>query len=680
METNPDGQETPNRRSSFVPPAENSDFTPHLPDVDSSSENEQINFFPAVETSQPFEKPAQPAANTIPKRHSLSQSEINAVIGDGNKMSSTEQIELLETQMKLRQTDAETALAFLDVIHRSLPEDAVRLLSELKETFGDIAPEIMEVSMNSPQEPQKIEAVGSEQVELDASISEESTPESTDQPETSPAYSDGLAHEENVTDESKKGWQLAVPHSLDDESFEPVARHRAWDFVLFIAAVVSVVIPLSSAVFSGLANPLPELITEMVGLPGMLATAVSVLVAWVMSHLARRRSTITGNSWRIAAFETMGKLSGSLMVFLASISILSILTIILLSSASGYETEIAESDWFSTIKQSLGSNAHPSILIAGVTMLLGFVISALPRSLFRDKLLVLAGASAAGVGLVSLMGLGIIATTSLSQTVDFDLITVSAAALPIACVMLFASYPAINHITRKDDGDPGLIWVVIGLGIGALLGGGSLLLQLLAPEADAYFAAGNPALRIASSMPPWFLVIGSLSFLLPLVLVSALSGRTVSMATVRDDRRPGWLVVRLIMLLIPLGIIAIDVTGLGEQFMPYLPGIGLVSIPAMALIGSQAGSAIAGFRDVKPFAKVLNAIIALLFTLLGIALTLGTIPVLSESFNGFLGSYLPDASLIPMVQAFTPVAVAVLTAALTLITTAAGTVRSSDSK
>lgn len=683
METNPGGQDMPLRRSSFVPPTDNSDFTPHLPDADAAFGEERIDFFPAVETSQPVEKPVHQPVNTIPKRHSLSQTELTAVIGDGNGMSSTEQIELLETQMKLRQSDAESALAFLDVIHRALPGEAGRLLSELQDTFGDVAPEILEVSLDGATENVNPDEESEVTPPVESSVHIEPEPEPESEP-VQPVAAETLnsdASESVDTDpsEAKTGWQLTVPHSLDDDSFESVDRHRAWDLVLFIAAVVSVIIPLTSAIFSGLANPLPELITEMVGLPGMLATAVAVLVAWVMSHLARRRSTITGNSWRISASETMGKISGTLMVSLASISILAVLTTILLSSASGYE-DISKADWFAPVIAALGSNVHASVLIASVAMLVGFVIAALPRSLFRDKLLVLAGASAVGVGLISLMGLGIIATTSLGQSIDFDLLTVAGATLPIAGVMLFASYPAINHITRKDEDDPGLIWVIIGLGIGALIGGGSLLLQLLTPEADAYFAAGNPALRIAGELSPWYLVIGSLSFGLPLVLVSALAGRTVSMATVRDDRRPGWLAIRLILVLLPIGIAALDVTGYGQPVLQYLPGLALLSVPAMALIGSQAGSAVAGFRDVKPFAKVLNAVIAILFTLLGVGLTLGTTPVLSESFAGYLGGYLPSADSLPAVYALTPVAVAVMTAVFTLISTASGTVRSADSK
>ena len=74
------------------------------------------------------------------------------------------------------------------------------------------------------------------------------------------------------------------------------------------------------------------------------------------------------------------------------------------------------------------------------------------------------------------------------------------------------------------------------------------------------------------------------------------------------------------------------------------------------------------------------AVIAILFTLLGVGLTLGTTPVLSESFAGYLRGYLPSADSLSAVYALTPVAVAVMTAVLTLISTAAGTVRSADSK
>ncbi|MEY4319175.1 MAG: hypothetical protein RL378_279, partial [Actinomycetota bacterium] len=262
------------RRSSFVAASEeNAAFVPILPAVGSTPIPlaSDVNYFPTVATGQPsLREPAPPARLVVPTRKSMSEEEIATVFAESAEMTSSEQISMLDAQVTLREDDLRTAKEFVAHLRLAKPADAQPLLDELKKVFADVDPKIASLSL------------GDEPVLESLTIAVDEAPAATETQSTTGSPST-LATLLEVA-------PPAVPsRDFPQETFVN-GRYRGWNAVILVATMVAILIPVTSAVFTGFGAPVPVNIESMLSSSGAFAAIVALLAALPLVVLARSTS------------------------------------------------------------------------------------------------------------------------------------------------------------------------------------------------------------------------------------------------------------------------------------------------------------------------------------------------------------------------------------------------------
>ncbi len=647
------------RRSSFVAASEeNADFVPILPAVGSTPipAASDVNFFPTVATGQPsLREPAAPARLVVPTRKSMSEEEIATVFVESADMTSSEQIGLLDAQVTLREDDFRTAKEFVAVLRTAKPSEAQPLLDELKQIFADVDPLIASLSLGDKP------AVDSPSAAIDEVIA--ATPIAS---ETAPAASPAV-----VAEPTPK--TVGIDESSSAASVN--GRYRGWSVVMFMATVFAVLIPVTSAVFTAFGSPAPGSVESMLGTAGVFVVGVALVAVTPLVLLARSTSIRHALTTRVAVQRAAGVVGGTVLSTIGSIAVLVGVLTVLLVTSQGVGLQLSSIPGVTSTLAQFAPLAHVSVIVVALIVLVGFGIASLPRAAYRGLLLALGGFTLVGPAIVILIGMAVVATSGSAGAFTLENIIIATGIIPI-CVILFAGVESgVATLVRRDEKPLYGISLYIGLAAGIGYAAWVLLAGIGSDALGNVFVGSNPALHIVASSTELAFIAGTIAFAVPLVLIAALIGRSLMMTTVNDDRAAGSWLIRTIVLIVPLIVLGLDLTGVAGDITAVLPGIPFVSISLMVIVGLMAGASVASRRELSGVARVLNAIFAMLLMVVGLALTSWSVPGLANIYDSAIAPLASSLGLSGTVTLVVPTGILVFTFVLSLLVSTFGVVR-----
>jgi hypothetical protein len=647
------------RRSSFVAASEeNADFVPILPAVGSTPipAASDVNFFPTVETGQPsLREPAAPARLVVPTRKSMSEEEIATVFVESADMSSSEQIAMLDAQVTLREDDFRTAKEFVSVLRTAKQGEAQPLLDELKQIFADVDPRIATLSLGDQT------AVDSPSAAIEDIIA--ATPTAS---ETAPTASPAMVAEPTPT-----------PVAIDEPSSAAsvTGRFRGWSAVLFMATVVAVLIPVTSAVFTAFGSPVPGSVESLLGPAGVFVVAVALVAVTPLVLLARSTSVRHALTTRVAIQRAAGVVGGTFLSTIGSIAVLVGVLTVLLVTSQGVGLQLSSIPGVTSTLAQIAPQAHVSVIVVALIVLVGFIIASLPRAAYRGLLLALGGFTLVGPAVVIFIGMAVVATSGPAGMFTPENIVIATGIIPV-CVILFAGVESgVATVVRRDEKPMYGISLYIGLAAGLGFAAWVLLSGIGSDALGNVFVGSNPALHIVASSTELAFIAGSIAFAVPLVLIAALIGRSLMMTTVSDDRAAGSWLIRAFILIVPLIVLGLDLTGVAGDITTVLPGIPFVSIPLMVIVGLMAGASVASRRQLGGGARLINAIFAMLLMVVGLALTSWSVPGLAPLYDSAIAPLASTLGLSGTVSLVVPTGILVFTFVLSLFVSMFGVVR-----
>ncbi|CAB4632108.1 unannotated protein [freshwater metagenome] len=648
------------RRSSFVAAsAENADFVPILPAVGSTPipAASDVNYFPTVATGQPsLREPAPPARLVVPTRKSMSEEEIATVFAESAEMTSSEQILMLDAQVTLREDDLRTAKEFVAHLRLTKPADAQSLLDELKQVFADVDPKIASLSLSD--EPMSDTPTKDVNDTLGASTTQTVT-----------SSTSTLATLLDSTSSAVPARQISQGQSVN-------GRHRGWNVVMLVATMVAILIPVTSAVFTGFGSPVPVNTELMLNSSGVFAAIVALLAALPLVLLSRSTSIRHALSTRAAIQRVAGAIGGTLLWTIGSLVVLVGLLTVLLVTSQGVGLQLNSIPGVASTLAQFAPHAHASVLVVALIVIVGFVIASLSRRAFRGVVLALAGFTLIGPTIVILTGLAVVATTNTGAVLTSENIVIATGIIPIGVILFAGIESGTATVVRRDEnaviGLPLYIGLAAGLGFAAWV-----LVAGMSPDALGDLLVGsNPALHVVAASAELALISGVIAFAVPLILISALVGRSLMMVTVRDDRDASSVLLRVIVIVVPVTLLGLDLTGIAGDITMVLPGIPFVSIPLMVIIGLMAGASIASRREIGGVARVINAVLSTLLMAVGLALTSWSVPGLTSIYDSSIAPLATTLGISGALVLIVPTAVLVLSFVVSLLVSAPSALRS----
>lgn len=646
------------RRSSFVAASEeNADFVPILPAVGSTPipAASDVNYFPTVATGQPsLREPAPPARLVVPIRKSMSEEEIATVFAESAEMTSSEQIAMLDAQVTLREDDLRTAKEFVNHLRSAKPADAQLLLDELKDVYADVDPKIASLSLSD--EPISDSATNA----ADNAASVVTALPTTETTTT-------LA---NLVDPNL----ATVPARESPPGPDVNGRYGGWNVVILLAAMVAMLIPVTSSVFTSFGSPVPARVDSMLNSSGVVSAVIALFAVFPLVLLARSTSIRHALSTRGAIQRAAGVAGGTVLWAVGSLAVLIGTLTVLLVTSQGIGLQLSSIPGVTSTLAQFAPNAHASVIVVALIAFVGFVIASLSRRAYRGSVLVLAGFTVVGPAVVILTGLAVVAT----KTGDFftpENIVIAAGIIPISVILFAGIESGVATVVRRDETVVRGVTLYIGLAAGLGFAAWALVLGMSPNALGSLFVGSNPALNIIAASTELAFIVGTITFAVPLILIAALVGRSLMMVAVRDDRGSGSWPIRVFVMAVPLIILGLDLTGIAGDIVAVLPGIPFMSIPLAVIVGLMAGASIASRRELGGAARVINAVLSFLVMVVGLALTSWSVPSLAAVYDGSVAPLVTALGLPDTVSLVVPAGILALSFTLSLIVSTFGAVR-----
>jgi hypothetical protein len=649
------------RRSSFVAASQdNEDFVPVLPPVGSAPipAASDVNYFPTVETGHPgLREPSPPARLVVPTRKSMTEEEIATAFVDAADMTSAEQIAMLDAQVTLRQDDLRTAREFVDVLRTANRAEAIGLLAELKREFADVDEEIARLSLGDD--------VAVEPIVVAPGVG---------------LASDNAAVESTLAEPAPElpGLPVSTPTPITPAQSEeptPSGRYRGWSVVITIAAMFASLVPVTSAIFTPYGAPLVDAVPDLIGSNGIIVVLLTMLVALPLIVLARSVPAKNGLSVSGALARVAGPFGGATLTIIASIAVAVGFLSILVTTSQGVGLQLSSIPGVTSTLAGIAPQAHVTVLVVAVLVVLGFIIAALPRPLFRAKVLALAGFTLVGPAIVLATGLAVVANTASGAATSLTTAAIAMGIVPTVVLVVAGGESGVATVLRRDDVKLHGLWLYVGITLGIGFAAWALVARMGSDPAGSVFVGSNPALHLVAPSTELAFVLGAVAFSVPVIFLSALIGRSIMMSVVRDDRANGPVWFRVIVIAIPLALAVIDFTAVAGDVTAVLPGIQFASIPVMALVGTLAGASVLPRRERAGWAHIVTTVVTLLVTVVGLAAASWAVPSLSTVFDTAIAPFTTSLGLSGATLLVVPTGALVVSFVVSLIVSSLGSVR-----
>ena len=348
---------------------------------------------------------------------------------------------------------------------------------------------------------------------------------------------------------------------------------------------------------------------------------------------------------------------------------------VLQQTTQGVGLQLASIPGVASAIAAAAPNAHLTVLVVSVLVAAGFGLAALPRRLFRGTMLLLTGFIIVGPAIVILTNIAVVSNLNSETPVNADNLILATGIIPIVILVLAAVETGAATVVRRDAQRLHGLWLYVGLGIGIAFAAWVLLAGMGSDNQGSLFIGSNPALHVVAASVDLAFIFGVVVFAVPVLFLAALVGRTLSMVTVRGDADSPHVWVRLLVLVLPLTVFALDALGVLPDLGELLPGAAFLSIPAMSIVGLMAGASIASRRGLRNGAKVVNTVLASALTLVGLALTLWAVPGLEPLYNESIAPIAASLGLTGATALVVPSAIAIVSFVCSLLVSAVGSRR-----
>jgi hypothetical protein len=648
------------RRSSYVPPAEESSgeaidiprlvVSGDIPEARASNESVpdlQRNVNDDVETGEipipveVVEANITPALS-VPTRQSLTPEELTQALDPAAGLSSDEQMALLDSQIALREADADAATRFLDAARAAGTPEAVAMFDEAKMLFADVAPELVAVRI-TPAEV--VDPVEEPPTEVDAAI--ESVPEvELAEIDSEPVMSVDESQSDDVVGEVpsadplesiveadgpvgtvSQSWSLDAPASIPIDEDPAVKRLH----LTTVAATVSVALTALMLTFSAGLEP-----QSLIGI-GLAALVVAVGLVFGARHL----NAHTGSTLRATVESMVGSFAGKTLLAVAGLGGVSALSTAIASFMEG----VADNEATAGVVTRLGDVVGPVTTLATVAVLgLSVALSMLPLRAFRAILLIGVGFTVVGTGAVVGMSGFLVAASETWELPSFESAVTSAGfVMTLTLVIVGIALAAVHSLTREHEGVRNGTWLAVGAGVGFLAAAATIALALIASEADHYFFANNSLVHIVSSSAPLAVILGAVVSGVALVVTTTLVVRGALMFTVKDDRDEPSVVWKLVAFAAVAAVGAMLFVSLDDKgvvsWMPdaalsLAPTAGVAAVALAIVLGLALANSMRTEYRSTPARRVVLALVSL--AVLATALGYSTGSGLAWSWVGFV--------------------------------------------
>lgn len=488
------------RRSTYIPPAVESDYLPRLPEPTLGIDEPRLTpeALPAIKDNS---LPQSPAAQSLvaPVRQSLTDVALTDLMSDHSGIPLDQRIILLENQMRKRDIDVAAYAAFVDAVHEVGTQEAFELYATVRAEFRDIiassddAPTLTTAELNLQLQTATL---SNAQVEADQAVIS-SLPSLGDDPHP---------------------WSLGLDHAVvDPEHHAKVGPSRLAAIVIGVGAIAA---PLAVAGGAVLTGAVGEELFAGIGL--FIALAVILPFSSRLSRLSAS-GTIpfeTVVSW------TFGTKVAPLATVVAGIAALVGVVLLVRAGSAPFATVVAATG---DIDPALAS-WFPALVISAV-LLLGTICALTPRKVTRVVVVSLSGFAVTSTLAMFILGVVRLATEPQKATESLAAFDLIPAAIGVAAVSLVMSTafigPSISALSHRN-GEKGAI---TGLVVGSIAGLASSVVLMLSLSMSQRLinVSGNPALLFGdvwgTVLPT---VISGALIVAPLVLVVVLVVRSVA--------------------------------------------------------------------------------------------------------------------------------------------------------
>ncbi len=497
------------RRSTYVPPAVESDYMPRLPEPTLGFESTMASSTPepvhtvahasSGEPAAPVEPVAPQPPLVAPQRQSLTDVALTDLLSDHSGIPLDQRIVVLETQMRKRDIDVAAYAEFVDAVHSVGTQDAFEMYAKVRAEFRDIiassedAPTLTTAELNIQLQSKVLSGA---QVEADQAVLS-SIPSLGDDPHP---------------------WSLGLDHAVPDpEHHAKVGPSRLAAIAIGLGAIAA---PLAVAGGAFLTGAVGE---ELFAGLGLLLALVVILP--FSSRLSRLSASGTIPFETVVSWTFGTKIAPFATVVASAAALIGVVLLVRAGSAP-YATAAVDSGLFTT---EFGAWL-PALAIATV-LVVGTAAAVAPRRISRVVVVSLSGYAVTAT--LSMFVLGVLRLASEPQKATdvlavLDLIPAAMGAAAVSLVMSTAFIgPSISALSHRN-GEKGAI---TGLAIGSSLGlvTSVLLMLSLSMSPTLLAVSGNPALLFGNvwgtEIP---IALSGLIVLSPLVLVVVLVVRSVA--------------------------------------------------------------------------------------------------------------------------------------------------------
>lgn len=580
-----------------------------------------------------------PAPLAVPERQSLTPEQLADVLGANGGLSSNDQMALLDAQIPLREADIAAIQSFMSTVGTDGDGDVIGLAEA---RFGDLAPELFggvpERQVLSEEFTDDSTPVTGIPVITHTEIVEIVEDESGDVVSMSITEIDEVgessvvrAQDDNAplaaTQGSDQGWNLASPAEVVDAEPTRVERRRWWALLAGIAVLASTFVLSVGATAAQTGSA-----------PAIVFVAGGLTFAVLVGELARRGIARTGQSWRVVAEQTLGLVGGRTTALVVAVTLLISLLALLSPALSGLGTQVESSAVGSLVGGVIPEGTLGASLVAA-TLFVGAVVAALPLRWFRAKILVLTGWTAVGTASVAAMGgaLLAIAPAAIPTTLKGDLIAAGAMA-SASIVIGLASVIAFHSVSRVRDNRKGVLWLSIGLALGALVLTGTVVSALVAADGDHFFFGNNPVVHIIAPSTLLNVVLGATALGPALLLTSTLVFRFLGSLFTRDDRDNPPALAAWLLVLVPIAWGAVAYLSIAPVILDQLPSLSVLAVPIAAVVGILAARGVLWPAKPSGTLRRWNLAVVIIVTTLGYGYA--SSDVLAFSWVGFANTVL----------------------------------------
>ncbi|PTW91655.1 hypothetical protein C8A06_1387 [Microbacteriaceae bacterium MWH-Ta3] len=557
------------RRSSYIPPAEDSDFVPRLPDISELSVNlTSTQREPAVSESgiqhAGFVVDGSTAAGSLraPVRTSLTDVALSDLMSEHSGIPLDERMLLLEDQMIKRDADVRAYTQFLNAVRADGSSSALELFERVKVEFRDVI-------------------AGTGDIRFRPAVTDMG--DVSDASNTVPAGLPDIPRGSRDDAAEPHAWTLGINHSVPEPEHRVHDTPSRWGAVVLWLGLGAA--PVLAALGYASADATAPAVAAVVGV------IAGILAVFALGSRVSRHTNRGGTPLSVVIGRAFGPRLGRAIVRL--VALFGLVAVVWFGSHS--TASLAQALIDSRLVFDGYAAVVPVIATTSVVVF-GTVFALLPRRASRVLLIALGAFSAtAGLGVALLGAVRLMMSDSVPELggafADTVVTSVNGGLLSAVAVMMLAG-PTLSGLAHRNGRPGAVIAASIGGGLGVMTFVGMIASLSMTPT--YYSAAGNAVVLWGDNVGILgATILSAVIIAIPAEFAIAVAVRTIvginttHRDTVAPSRRSiGGVVASVAILLVLAAVITLVPAVLGAVVYAVLGGA--VGIVLAAVLGALA--------------------------------------------------------------------------------------------